>query len=86
MSAAVREAVDQRATAKGLSWSTQEYQFLRFNVDAQFIERPEAWAEVGMPCPRGQINTAKYPAQGPARNDDVLHRNIGFFKVGQQPT
>jgi hypothetical protein len=25
-------------------------------------------------------------ANGLARNDDVLHRNIGFFKVGQQRT
>lgn len=53
MSATVREAVDHRATATGLSRVKSGHRTLEINVDAQFIERPEAWAEVGMPCPGG---------------------------------
>jgi len=51
-------------------------------TDAQFIERPEAWAEVGMLCPRRLNKHRQVGATVLAWNDEVLHHNIGFSKVG----
>jgi hypothetical protein len=54
-------------------------------TDAQFIERPEASAKVGMPCPwrlnKHRQRQGALP-NGLARNDNVLYHKIGLFKVG----
>ena len=49
----------KRSSPRSTAWDSGAGRSAPSSMDARFMERPEAWAEVGMPCPARQSSSQR---------------------------